>query len=132
MTYKLFLLLFLVNSCHQSFLLYKNFKRIETKSEEELNNCLSSSYYKLNQLADEKSAEDTISTINNLHMQHNFAKLIHKIMIPNFFSLLTAILSYMLIGLTSAFDAVSIYCLFLCKILNIFVKIFIQILLILN
>lgn len=38
-----------------------------------------------------------------------------KILMPNLFALITTIMSYSIIGLTSSFNSISIYCSFICK-----------------
>ena len=109
-------ILFLVNSCHQSLLLYKNFKRVNLKSDDQINK-YSCDYNKFaiascifgNQT--NNGGEQTEETEIDL----KFTRLIQTIMVPNLFALLTTVLIYFVIGLTSAFEAISVYCLFMCK-----------------
>ncbi len=42
-----------------------------------------------------------------------------KIIIPNSFALYTSITAYIIIGLTSSFNSISIYCSYLCRLFYI-------------
>ncbi len=108
----------LVNTCHQSLLLYKNFKRIDLISDENVNNKYSCDYsqYEISNLFSNGKKNVTSENNQKKEIQLKFARLVHKIMIPNLIILLTTVLIYVVIGLTSAFEAISVYCLFICKI----------------
>jgi len=106
-----------VNSCHQSLLLYKNFKRINLTFDDNVNNKYSCDYndYTISSLF--SAAKQPTNNKNNEipEVELKFARLVQKVMIPNLIILLTTLLIYLVIGLTSAFEAISVYCLFICK-----------------
>jgi len=105
----------MINSCHQSLLLYKNFKRVNLKSDDHANNKYSCDYnkYTMSTLLSTTKQPDSSENNEKIEIELKFAKLIHKILIPNFIILISTVIIYLVIGLTSAFEAISVYCLFI-------------------
>lgn len=116
-------LVLMINSCHQSLLLYKNFKRVNLTCEEIVNK-YSCDYNKFPMESLKKNMEESNEYESEIVLKST--RLIHRIVIPNFFALLTTILTYLMIGLTSAFESIAVYCLYMitCLCLNFFGQIF--------
>jgi hypothetical protein len=92
--------IYLVNSCHQSLLIHKNIKKLIANFQDNLN----------------KEINENLES----ELKYNLADIVHLNVVPNSFSLLTVILAYSVISITSSFDSIRIYSLFLGNIFRFF------------
>jgi hypothetical protein len=86
----------IVNGCHQSLLVNKNIKKLIDNNQENFN----------------KELNENLES----EFKYSLTNIIHLIIVPNGFTLLTIVLAYSVISLTCSFDSIRIYSLFLSNI----------------
>lgn len=64
--------------------------------------------------SDKAKSTDDVNDINK-HIKTRINQTTQTILIPNLFALLTSISAYIIIGLTSPFNSISVYCSFICR-----------------
>lgn len=105
--YSIIFILMIIN-CHQSLMLYRNVSDYKLKK----NNVTSENSNKLDELIDFVDGVSKDKSFFELDIEAKLRNAVQIILVPSFCTLCTSVSAYLIIGITSSFDAIRYYCFF--------------------
>jgi hypothetical protein len=120
------LFILMVNMCHQSLLFYRNAKqaiRVQFNANQNEQDIIQLKPFLCNEFAECSLSNDSrVANKNNQNENYSNTNIVRvvtsicrQILVPNFYTLVSTVLTYFLIGMTSSFDSIRVYCFFLSK-----------------
>jgi len=116
------LFILMINMCHQSLLFYRNAKKatnVTSNSNQYEHDAIQIKQFLCNEFTECSLVNESKDNRNEIYSSTNIVRIVtsmcRQILVPNFYTLITTVLTYFLIGMTSSFDSIKVYCLFLSK-----------------